>query len=167
MPLQKHRYQRTEPVEGGLHRLSRLQTFSFETRTNSTPIIGLDSILRLNHPNRSTESLDSLLERPFEEEAAEEGAAEESTDGNLKQDPNLVSSYPREMCRMAHTVCWAAFRQAANTSPLLRSPGTAHTTSRTLSTGLLAGSGRRPFWSPASPLSRRSRRPWSLRPSKI
>ncbi|KAG8161980.1 hypothetical protein KVR01_007745 [Diaporthe batatas] len=91
MPLQKHRYERTGPVEGGLHRLSRLQTFSFETRTNSTPIIGLDSILRLNHPNHSTESLDSLLERPFEEDAAEEGAAEDSNDGNLKQNPNLVT----------------------------------------------------------------------------
>lgn len=89
MPLQKHRYQRTEDEEGGLHRLGRLQTFSFETRTNSTPIIRLDSILRLNHNNNTTESLDSLLERPSEEEAAEEG-----TNGNLKQDPNLVSGSP-------------------------------------------------------------------------
>lgn len=86
MPLQKHRYQKPEDEEGGLHRLSRLQTFSFETRTNSTPIIRLDSILRLNHNNNTTESLDSLLERPSEEEAAEEG-----NDGNLKQNPNLVS----------------------------------------------------------------------------
>lgn len=98
MPLQKHRYQRTEPAEGGLHRLSRLQTFSFETRTNSTPIIGLDSILRLNHKNHSTESLDSLLERPFEEEAAEEGAAEEGNDDGSKQDPNLVSGSPSDNC---------------------------------------------------------------------
>lgn len=86
MPLQKHRYHRTDPQEDGPHRLSRLQTFSFETRTNSTPIIRLDSVLRLNHNNNTTESLDSLLERPSEEEAAEEG-----NDGNLKQDPNLVS----------------------------------------------------------------------------
>lgn len=103
MPLQKHRYQRAEDEEGGLHRLGRLQTFSFETRTNSTPIIRLDSILRLNHNNNTTESLDSLLERPSEEEAAEEG-----TNGNLKQDPNLVSSRSDDL--------WAAFRQATNTS---------------------------------------------------
>lgn len=89
MPLQKHRYQRTEDTEDDIQRLGRLQTFSFETRTNSTPIIRLDSILRLNHNNNTTESLDSLLERPSEEEAAEEG-----TNSNLKQDPNLVSGGP-------------------------------------------------------------------------
>lgn len=92
MPLQKHRYQRTEDDEGGLQRLSRLQTFSFEARTHSTPIIRLDSILRLNHNNNTTESLDSLLERPSEEEAAEEG-----NDGNSKQDPNLVSGGPERL----------------------------------------------------------------------
>lgn len=97
MPLQKHRYQRTNPEEDG--RLHRLQTFSFETRTNSTPIIRLDSVLRLNHNNNTTESLDSLLERPSEEEAAEEG-----NDDNLKQDPNLVSSCPGDIYGWAHTV---------------------------------------------------------------
>ena len=123
MPLQKHRYQRTEPAEGGLHRLSRLQTFSFETRTNSTPIIGLDSIIRLSHKNHSTESLDSLLERPFEEEAAEEGI-----DDNSKQDPNLVSGRPSDLYREAHTIRLNRTRQAANTSLPLRSLGTAQTT---------------------------------------
>lgn len=104
MPLHKHRYERTEPAEGGLHRLSRLQTFSFETRTNSTPIIRLDSILRLNHNNNTTESLDSLLERPSEEEAAEEGR-----DGNLKQDPNLVSGRPNDLSRGPTVLSRAAF----------------------------------------------------------
>lgn len=99
MPLQKHRYQRTDPEEDGPHRLSRLQTFSFEARTNSTPIIRLDSVLRLNHNNNTTESLDSLLERPSEEEAAEE-----PNDGNLKQDPNLVSGRPGDIFRWAHAV---------------------------------------------------------------
>lgn len=113
MPLQKHRYQRTEPAEGGLHRLSRLQTFSFETRTNSTPIIGLDSILRLNHNNNTTESLDSLLERPFEEEAAED-----DNDGNVKQDPNLVSGRARDLFHRPTLSSRAAFRQAADTVPL-------------------------------------------------
>ncbi|KKY30732.1 putative mfs multidrug transporter [Diaporthe ampelina] len=86
MPLQKHRYHRTGRTEDGIHRLSRLQTFSFETRTNSTPIIRLDSVLRLNHNNNTTESLDSLIERASEGEAAEEG-----NDTNSKQDPNLVT----------------------------------------------------------------------------
>lgn len=112
MPLQKHRYERTEPEEGGLHRLSRLQTFSFETRTNSTPIIRLDSVLRFNHNNNTTESLDSLLERPSEEEAAEEG-----NDDNPKQDPNLVSGRSDDLSQGPISFSWAAFRQAANTSP--------------------------------------------------
>lgn len=99
MPLQKHRYRRTDPEEDGPHRLSRLQTFSFETRTNSTPIIRLDSVLRLNHNNNTTESLDSLLERPSEEEAAEEG-----NDGNVKQDPSLVSGRLGDIFRWAHMV---------------------------------------------------------------
>lgn len=99
MPLQKHRYHRTDPEEGEIGRLIRLQTFSFETRTNSTPIIRLDSVLRLNHNNNTTESLDSLLERPSEEEAAEEG-----NDGNLKQDPNLVSGRAAATFPRAHTI---------------------------------------------------------------
>ncbi|KAI3393599.1 hypothetical protein diail_3903 [Diaporthe ilicicola] len=86
MPLQKHHYESTNPEEYGLHRLRRLQTFSFENRTNSTPIFRLDSVLRFNHGNNTTESLDSLLERPFEERVAEEGHS-----GNPQQDPSLVT----------------------------------------------------------------------------
>lgn len=102
-------------MEDGLHRLSRLQTFSFETRTNSTPIIKLDSILRFNHSNNTTESLDSLLERPSEEEAAEEG-----DDGNPKQHPNLVSGRSDDLSNEPVSFIREAFRQAADTSP---SPG--------------------------------------------
>lgn len=112
MPLQKHRYERTEPEEGGLHRLSRLQTFSFETRTNSTPIIRLDSVLRFNPNNNTTESLDSLLERPSEEEAAEEG-----NDDNSKQDPSLVGGRSDALSHEPIPFNRATFRQAANTSP--------------------------------------------------
>lgn len=109
MPLQKHRYQKPEDEEGGLQRLSRLQTFSFETRTHSTPIIRLDSILRLNHNNNTTESLDSLLEWPSEEEAAEEG-----NDGNSKQDPNLVSGPPDDLFHRPTPSIRVLFRQAAD-----------------------------------------------------
>lgn len=102
MPLRKHRYERPDPAEDGIHRLSRLQTFSFETRANSTPIIRLDSVLRFNHGNNTTESLDSLLERPSEEEEEEE--AEEGNNRNLKQDPNLVGGHIADRFRFTHTV---------------------------------------------------------------